>query len=236
MTKENNESGTKAAGHSHAHSDAHPHLHDHVHPNQPDEEDGINTYYQVLEIALRELLVEKSIVEEADLRAIHERMDRRGPHSGALIVARAWNDPEYLQRVRENATEAAKELGLEPMWLNLIVLENTPEIHNLVVCTLCSCYPWALLGLPPDWYKSRAYRSDAVHKPREVLKKFGTQLSNNIEIRVHDSTADMRYLVMPERPENTEGWDEEALAKLVTRDSMIGVTKALEPHRANGPI
>jgi len=225
MTKEINKSGEKGA----AHSDAHTHGHDLVHPNQPDEEDGINTYYQVLEIAVRELLVEKSVIGEAELRTIHEKMDRRGPHSGALIVARAWTDPDYLQRLRENATEAAKELGLEPMWLNLIVLENTPEVHNLVVCTLCSCYPWALLGLPPDWYKSRAYRSDAVHKPREVLKKFGTLLSDDIEVRVHDSTADMRYLVMPERPENTEGWDEKALAQLITRDSMIGVSRAVEP-------
>ena len=115
------------------------------------------------------------------------------------------------------------------MWLNLIVLENTPEIHNLVVCTLCSCYPWALLGLPPDWYKSRAYRSDAVHKPREVLKRFGTQLSNGIEIRVHDSTADMRYVVIPARPEGTDGMSEADLAALVTRDSMIGTGIARSP-------
>jgi nitrile hydratase len=236
MTKDTNKSGKKETTHSHTGPDGHihnhSHEHGHVHPNQPDEEDSITTYHQVLEIAVRELLVEKSVIDEAELRSIHERMDRRGPHSGALIVARAWTDSDYLQRVRENATEAAKELGLEPMWLNLIVLENTPEVHNLVVCTLCSCYPWALLGLPPDWYKSRAYRSDAVHKPREVLKRFGTEIPDDIEVRVHDSTADMRYLVMPERPKNTEGWDEEALAQLVTRDSMIGVTKALEPGQS----
>ena len=221
---------TDHSGH-HGNSDesahAHPHSHDHPHPHQPDEEDTIDSHYKVLEIALRELLVEKSVVSEAELRSIQERMDRRGPHNGARMIARAWTDPDYLQRVRENATEAARELGLDPTWLNLIVLENTPKLHNLVVCTLCSCYPWALIGLPPDWYKSRAYRSDAVLKPREVLKRFGTSIADDVEVRVHDSTADMRYLVMPNRPPHTEGWDVDALAKLITRDSMIGVTEAL---------
>ena len=217
------------SGHDHHH----PHgsePHDHKHPDQPDEEDVPTSYYRVVEIALRELLISHSVIDEPELRAIHEKMDQRGPHNGARMIARAWSDEGYLERVRGNATEAAKELGLEPTWLNLIVLENTPDVHNVVVCTLCSCYPWPLLGLPPDWYKSRAYRSDIVTKPREILKRFGTSLPENTSVRVHDSSADMRYLVMPMRPANTEGWDEEALAQLVTRDSMIGVTAALPPQ------
>ncbi|MEM7442136.1 MAG: nitrile hydratase subunit alpha [Pseudomonadota bacterium] len=203
--------------------------HHHPHPNQPDEEDAPRTRFQVMEVALRELLIEKGIISLSEMRAVQENMDRRGPHNGARMVARAWSDPAYLDRVRENATEAAKELGLEPTWLKLIVLENTPRLHNLVVCTLCSCYPWPLLGLPPDWYKSRSYRSQAVDRPRELLKTFGTHIADDVEVRVHDSSADMRYLVMPVRPKGTDGWSEEQLAKLVTRDSMIGVTDALSP-------
>lgn len=220
------------SGHDHHH----PH-HDHQHPDQPDEEDIPATYHRVLEVALRELLIEHKVISEDELRAIHEKMDRRGPHNGARMIARAWTDPGYLERVRSNATEAAKELDLEPTWLNLIVLENTPQVHNVVVCTLCSCYPWPLLGLPPDWYKSRSYRSDVVNKPREILRRFGTSLPAETSVRVHDSSADMRYLVMPMRPAGTQGWDENALAGLVTRDSMIGVTTALSPqHLASPPI
>lgn len=212
-------------------SDMHGHHHHShpPHPNQPDEEDVPATHYQLMEVALRELLEEKAVITGAELREIHEKMDRRGPLNGARMVARAWVDPDYAQRVRDNATEAAKELGLEPTWLNLVALENTARVHNLVVCTLCSCYPWPLLGLPPDWYKSRAYRSEAVVRPRELLKKFGTALPDDVELRVHDSSADMRYLVMPLRPAGTEGWSEEKLARLVTRDSMIGVRTALSP-------
>lgn len=208
----------------HDHADPH-----HKHPDQPDEEDQITTYYQFMEIALRELLLENGTVLEAELVDIHAMMDRRGPHNGARMVAKGWVDPEYLARMRRNATEAAKELGLEPTWLNLVVLENSKSLHNLVVCTLCSCYPWPLLGLPPDWYKSRAYRSDAVSRPRALLRQFGTHLPDDVELRVHDSSADMRYLVMPDRPAGTQGWSEEELARLVTRDSMIGVRPALDP-------
>lgn len=211
--------------HDHKHTDGHPHRH----PNQPDEEDGHLTEFRLMEIALREILIEKQVIAQHELHDIYQKMDHRGPHNGARMIARAWSDPSYLDLVRRDATEAAKSIGLEPTWLNLIVVENEPRIHNVVVCTLCSCYPWPLLGLPPDWYKSRAYRSDIVRKPREILKGFGTNLPDDVEVRVHDSSADMRYLVMPMRPNGTEDWTEEHLARLITRDSMIGVTTALDP-------
>ncbi len=202
-------------------------MHDHPHPNQPDEEDGPFTEYRLLEVALRELLIEKGVIMHAELHKTYQMMDDRGPHNGARMVAKAWSDPAYLDLMRRDATAAAKSIGLEPTWLNLIALENTDAVHNVVVCTLCSCYPWPLLGLPPDWYKSRAYRSDVVQNPRKVLAEFGTTLPETVEVRVHDSSADMRYLVVPKRPEGTEGWCEEQLAELVTRDSMIGVVPAL---------
>lgn len=218
-------------GHDHDHHDHGDHDHDHAHaPPQPDEEDTPTTHHQLMEIALRELLVEKGVVGESELREVHEQMDRRGPHNGARMIARAWTDQSFLELMRTDATEAARQLGLEPTWLNLIVLENTPDVHNLVVCTLCSCYPWPLLGLPPDWYKSRAYRSDAVNKPRELLTRFGTTIADDVEVRVHDSSADMRYLVMPMRPTSTEGWTEDELTEIVTRDSMIGVTVPVNPR------
>jgi len=208
----------------------HDHTHHHPHPNQPDEEDGPFTEYRLLEVALRELLIEKDVITQAELHRTYQMMDDRGPHNGARMVAKAWSDPSYLGLMRRDATAAAKSIGLEPTWLNLIALENTDAVHNVVVCTLCSCYPWPLLGLPPDWYKSRAYRSDVVQNPRKVLAEFGTTLPDTVEVRVHDSSADMRYLVVPKRPVGTEGWPEEELAKLVTRDSMIGVVPALAPE------
>jgi nitrile hydratase alpha subunit len=152
-------------------------------------------------------------------------MDARGPHLGAQLVARAWIDPAFKARLLKDGTAAADEMGME--WdaaTRLVVIENTPQVHNLIVCTLCSCYPRPVLGLPPDWYKSRAYRSRAVNEPRAVLAEFGTRLPEGVTVRVHDSTADMRYLVLPMRPKGSETLDEAALAALVTRDSMIGVT------------
>jgi nitrile hydratase subunit alpha len=139
------------------------------------------------------------------------------------VVARAWTNPAFKARLLADGSAGVRELGIEVGATRLIVLENTPAIHNLVVCTLCSCYPRMVLGRPPDWYKSRAYRSRAVREPRDVLKEFGTNVADHVEVRVHDSTADMRYLVLPERPAGTEGWSEEQLAALVSRDSMIGV-------------
>ena len=210
----------------------HDHIHDHSHgdelspsghPYRKDQDTAL-TYWQTMEIAMRELLLEKGIVTAEEITQTIEQMDRRSPADGARVIARAWVDPEYKARLLDNGTEAIKELGIEPGVLKLIAVENTPQIHNVVVCTLCSCYPRNLLGLPPDWYKQRAYRSRVVKTPRAVLREFGTDLPDTVQVRVHDSTADMRYLVIPNRPKNSETHDESALAALVTRDSMIGVT------------
>jgi len=181
------------------------------------------TYFQMMEVSLRELLVEKGIVTEAEVNAEVEAMRSRTPERGARVVAHAWSDPSYKQRLLADGSKACEELGLEVGALKLVVVENTPQVHNAIVCTLCSCYPRMLLGIPPDWYKSRNYRSRMVREPRVVLKEFGLEISSDIQIRVHDSTADMRYMVLPMRPAGTDGWNEERLATLVTRDSMIGV-------------
>jgi nitrile hydratase len=181
------------------------------------------SYFQLMEVTLRELLVEKGIVTEEEVQAEVEAMRRRTPERGARVVAKAWVDPEFKKRLLENGSRACGELGIDVASLKLVVVENTPQTHNAIVCTLCSCYPRMLLGIPPDWYKSRNYRSRMVREPRAVLQEFGLQIKNEIQIRVHDSTADMRYMVLPMRPAGTEGWSEERLATLVNRDSMIGV-------------
>ncbi|HWK44283.1 MAG TPA: nitrile hydratase subunit alpha [Stellaceae bacterium] len=216
--------------HEHGHDHGHDHEdnHGHHHPTLPDEAGGLSQY-QVMEIAVRELLIEKGVFGAADVRRAIEAMDGRHAGLGASFVARAWVDPAFKARALADGSAAARELGLEIGPTRLIVVENTQSLHNLVVCTLCSCYPRMLLGLPPDWYKSRAYRSRAVHEPRAVLAEFGTPIAEDVELRVHDSTADMRYLVMPLRPAGTEALDEAALAALVTRDSMIGVALAETP-------
>jgi len=180
-------------------------------------------YFQLMEVSLRELLVEKGIVTEAQVAAAVEDMRARSAELGAKVVARAWVDGAYKRKLLEEGTRACEELGIEVPALKLVVVENTPSVHNMVVCTLCSCYPRMLLGIPPEWYKSRNYRSRAVREPREVLAEFGLVLDEGTNIRVHDSTADMRYLVLPMRPRGTEGWDEKQLASIVTRDCMIGV-------------
>ena len=181
------------------------------------------TYFQLMEISLRELLVEKGVVTEEEVAEEVEAMRKRGYERGARVVARAWVDAGYKQRLLANGTKACEELGLEIPALKLLVVENTPEVHNAIVCTLCSCYPRMLLGIPPEWYKSRNYRSRMVREPRAVLAEFGLEIAEHVAIRVHDSTADMRYLVLPMRPPGTEGWSEERLASLVTRYCMIGV-------------
>jgi len=181
------------------------------------------SYFQLMEVSLRELLVEKGIVTEEQVAATVEHMRGRTHELGARVVAKAWVDAEFREKLLENGTRACEELGLDVPALKLVVVENTPSVHNMVVCTLCSCYPRMLLGMPPDWYKSRNYRSRAVREPRAVLSEFGIEFSPEIKIRVHDSTADMRYLVLPMRPAGTEGWSEERLASIVTRDCMIGV-------------
>jgi nitrile hydratase len=178
--------------------------------------------------ALESLLVEKGLVDPAALDAIVDTYERRiGPRNGARVVARAWVDPAYKSRLVANPGPAIAELGYAgAQGEHMVVVENTPKLHNLVVCTLCSCYPWAVLGLPPVWYKSAPYRSRAVIDPRGVLREFGTELAEDVEIRVWDSTAEIRYLVLPERPAGTEHMTEEELAGLVTRDSMVGVAMA----------
>jgi nitrile hydratase len=209
-------------------SATHDHPHPHPHPTLPDA-DAPLTYFQKLEIAVRELLVEKGCITADDVRRTVERFDSQTPALGGRVVARAWVDPEYKKRLLADGSAAVRELGIDMEHTKLVVVENTPTVHNLIVCTLCSCYPRPVLGLPPDWYKSKAYRSRAVCQPRAVLAEFGTTLPDNVTVRVHDSTADMRYLVLPMRPEGTDGWDESKLAELVTRDSMIGVTQVKVP-------
>ena len=204
------------------------HEHDNPHATLPDPEERL-TYYQAMEIAVRELLIDKGILSADQIRRQVEEMDGRNAGLGAKLVARAWVDPAYKARVFENGNAAAEEVGLDHGAYKLVVVENTPQVHNVIVCTLCSCYPRWLLGLPPDWYKSRNYRSRVVREPRAVLREFGLDLSDHVTVRVHDSTADMRYLVLPLRPAGTEGWSDERLATLVTRDSMIGMAVADNP-------
>ena len=202
----------------------HSHDHDHSHL------DGMELKVRTLE----SLLVEKGYVDPGALDEIVETYETRvGPRNGAAVVAKAWSDPAYLDRLRENATAAIGELGFTGrQGEHMRIVENTPEIHNMVVCTLCSCYPWPVLGLPPVWYKSAPYRSRAVSEPEAVLAEFGVTLPEGKTIRVWDSTAEMRYLVIPERPAGTEGWSEQQLAELITRDSMIGTALALSPDEA----
>ncbi len=189
------------------------------------------SYFQLMEVTLRELLVEKGILSQQQIEDEVENMHSRTPERGAKVVARAWVDGAYKERLLANGTKACEELGLDMPALKLVVVENTPKVHNAIVCTLCSCYPRMLLGLPPDWYKSRNYRSRMVKEPRAVLREFGLKVNKETQIRIHDSTADMRYMVLPMRPEGTDGWDEARLASLVTRDCMIGVSVPRAPRR-----
>ena len=177
--------------------------------------------------SLESLLVEKGLVDPAALDALVDTFENKvGPRNGARVVAKAWTDPAYKRRLLADSTAAIAELGyMGQQGEHMVVVENTPTVHHMVVCTLCSCYPWPTLGLPPVWYKSAPYRSRAVIDPRGVLKEFGLEISDDVEVRVWDATAEIRYLVLPERPAGTEGMSEEALAALVTRDSMIGVGK-----------
>jgi nitrile hydratase subunit alpha len=196
---------------------------DHAHPHNHAQRSEFSEM-DVRVRALETILTEKGYVDPAALDKIVEAFETRiGPHNGARIVARAWSDPEFKRRLLADATEAANLLGnLDPVASHLIAVENTPQVHNLVVCTLCSCYPWSVLGLPPVWYKSAPYRSRAVIDPKGVLADFGVTLPPETEIRIWDSTAETRFLVVPMRPAGTEGWSEERLAALVTRDSMVG--------------
>ena len=215
---------TEETRHGHHH---HDHDDGHHHPPQPD--DKVHSYYQILGVALKELLIEKGVVTADEVRAAVEKRDSITPANGAKVVARAWIDPEYKKRLFEDANAAVAEFGIDMPTTHLVALENTDDVHNVVVCTLCSCYPRDLLGLPPAWYKSSAYRSRVVHEPRAVLQEFGANIPDDVEVRVHDSTADMRYLVVPKRPVGTENMSEQQLRELITRDTMIGVTVVPPP-------
>jgi nitrile hydratase len=197
------------------------HDHDHDHGQEPPSDMALRVK------ALESLMVEKGLVDPAALDAIVDHFEHKvGPRNGARVVAKAWSDPAYKARLLADATAAIAELGYAGgQGDHMVVVENTPMVHNLVVCTLCSCYPWPVLGLPPVWYKSAPYRSRAVIDPRGVVAEFGTTLPDHIEVRVWDSTAEIRYLVLPERPAGTENLDEDALAALVTRDGMIGTAR-----------
>jgi nitrile hydratase len=212
------------------------HEHDgsgHDHPHAPVKDQGRAQALARRVRAIESLLVEKGKIAPADIRRAIDDMASRSPAHGARLVARAWVDPAFKRRLLENSKAAAAELGIDLTGLAVLkVVENTERVHHLVVCTLCSCYPRMLLGLPPDWYKSLDYRSRAVSDPRGVLREFGLELPEGVEVRVVDSTADMRYLVLPRRPAGTEGLSEAALAALVTRDSMIGVSEPRQPVRA----
>jgi nitrile hydratase subunit alpha len=197
--------------------------HPHVHPKQPDLEDAPFTEYQVMAQALEELLIDKGIITADGMRKGIEAMDAPSPEDGARLVARCWVDPAFEARVLQSTNAAAVELGLNLGATPIQAVKNTPQVHNVIVCALCSCYPAALLGEKPDWYKSRAYRSRIVREPRAVLAAFGTSLPDDIEVRVHDSTAERRYIVLPLRTEGTAGITEAELTACVTRDCMIGV-------------
>ena len=206
------------------------HEHDAHDPHAPIEDTVELSYYEQRVEAIQALLIEKGLMSADDVRRAVEDMDARSPAIGAKVVARAWVDPDFKQHLLKDAKAAIATLDINvDTWSTLVAIENTDTTHNVVVCTLCSCYPRSLLGVPPDWYKSLNYRARVVHEPRTVLKEFGLELTPEIDVRVYDSTADMRYLVIPQRPAGTEGMSEDELADLVTRDSMIGVTQARSP-------
>ncbi len=203
--------------------EAHGHDHGDERVFQPDIEDLPASDFELTAQAVRELLIEKGVITAAEIRAVVEGLDSIEPSLGGRIVARAWTDPEFRRRLLDNGTEAVRAFGVDMGEADLAVVENTPDRHNLIVCTLCSCYPRQVLGLPPDWYKSRSYRSRAVIEPRAVLREFGTEIPDDVAVNVQDSTAELRYMVLPMRPAGTTGWSEEQLAAIVTRDSLVGV-------------
>ena len=203
--------------------------HHHSHPPRPDLEDEPFTYAMALTEAVAELLIAKGIADRDELRRMLETVDSRSPADGARLVARAWLDPAFRERVLRDVNAAAAELGIDAGGIPIRAVANGPDLHNVIVCTLCSCYPRLLLGPSPDWYKSRAYRSRVVREPRAVLAEFGLALPEGVAVLVHDSTAELRYLVLPERPPGTEGRSETELAALVTRDCMIGTALPRPP-------
>jgi len=196
------------------------HDHDHSH----DDDDGPPSEYEILSRAMQELLEAKGVITAEQIRRRMEQFEEDFPYRGARVIAHAWADPAFKKRLLEDGKAACTEFGLDLEADRLIAVENTPQVHNVIVCTLCSCYPRALLGMPPTWYKSENYRKRVVREPRAVLREFGTVVPDNVALRVHDSNADMRYVVVPMRPAGTEGWSEDELAAIITRDSLVGVT------------
>ncbi|MEM7500928.1 MAG: nitrile hydratase subunit alpha [Pseudomonadota bacterium] len=213
---------------THGGGDHRNHNHDHSHDRtfQPDHPEPTSDG-ALVGLALRELLMEAGHYSADDEQAMIAAMQGASPENGARLVARAWTDDPFRERLLANGADTIKEMGFDLSPTEFTVLENTPELHNVIVCTLCSCYPRALLGMSPAWYKSKNYRARVVREPRSVLEEFGVILTDDVEVRVHDSTAELRYMVLPERPANTGGWSEEALAALVTRDSLIGTQRQL---------
>ena len=212
------------SGHDHTHG----HEGDHSRTFQPDHAEPTTDAARV-GLALRELLIEAGHYTQEEESAVIAEMQGASPENGAKIVARAWTDPDYRARLLDNGALAIRELGYELEPYEFTVMENTDDMHNVIVCTLCSCYPRALLGMSPAWYKSSSYRARVVREPRRVLAEFGVRLADDVEVRVHDSTAELRYMVLPQQPPGTEGWTEEQLAALVTRDSLIGTQRELRP-------
>ena len=207
------------------HGHGHDHDHDHDgHAPVNEHDSGPPSDYEIMSRAMQELLEEKGLITAEAVRRRMELFDEEFPFRGSRVVARAWVDPAFKTRLLADGRAACAEMGVALEAERLIAVENTPEVHNVIVCTLCSCYPRALLGMPPTWYKSRNYRSRVVFEPRTVLREFGTVLPDHVTVRVHDSNADMRYVVIPMRPEGTADWSEERLAGILTRDTLVGVT------------
>jgi len=221
--------------HDHDHDDHDDHDHDHAHPHAPPQKDHDADpagAYEVLEEAIRSLLIEKGVLTPQEVAAQVDLMDSRSPALGAKVVARAWVNPAFKRRLLKDTRSALAEFGIDIGTLaEFNTVENTAKVHNVIVCTLCSCYPKMLLGVPPAWYKALAYRSRTVVDPRGVLAEFGVELAQGVEVRVHDSTADLRYIVLPMRPKGTRDWSEEQLAALVSRDSMIGTAVPALPGK-----
>lgn len=221
--------------HEHEHEHEHAHVHDHSHTHEGDalveEDEAGNLLGQQMVDALQAILIRKGVLSPGEVAMEIQKLESPGTHLGAKIVARAWVDSAFRERLLQNGKAAAAELDIKVGEAQLIVVENTEQVHNVIVCTLCSCYPRSILGQPPSWYISKAYRARTVREPEQVLAEFGLQIPPQVSICVHDSTADMRFLVIPRRPAGTEGWSEEQLSGLVTRDSMIGVAHALDPQQ-----
>jgi len=208
----------------------HDHAHD-AHAPIAGQDEGPPSEYEIMSRAMQELLEAKGLITAEEVRRRMELFEEELPYRGSRVIARAWTDPAFKKRLLEDGKAACAEMGVNLEADRLIAVENTPDVHNVIVCTLCSCYPRSLLGMPPTWYKSSNYRSRVVFEPRAVLKEFGTVLPDHVTVRVHDSNADMRYVVIPMRPEGTEGWSEEQLAAIATRDTLVGVTVPRVPAK-----